>query len=282
MWTEKIDLHCHSTYSDGCESVEEMANRAHANGVEVWSLTDHDTDSGWDEGWAIAEKLGMKFIPGVEITCAMAIPADPKVLEEMNRSQPHSWHLLAYFPEGGTEDLSIWLREQKDARLPRMKEMLAKLSDHGFEISLEEVSEHAEGALGRPHLARVLVEKGIVDNFSEAFEKWIGDDGPAFAPRPLPTIEEAVDLIKSAGGFCSLAHPMYYGVETEKLVKYLRDVGVDAIEAFHRSHPDSYRFELMTAGLPITVGGDSHGMDHNPNPGRMAAPLARLHPRIIQ
>jgi len=278
MWTELVDLHSHSTFSDGVQSVEEMAKRAHASGVRVWSLTDHDTDAGWQQAELAAEKYGMRFIAGVEITCAMAIAADPVILAEMEITQPHSWHLLAYFPDGGSEELSEWLAEQKDARLPRMKAMLAKLSEHGHEISIEEVSKYAEGSLGRPHLARVMIEKGIVESFQEAFDQWIGDDGPAFSSRSLPSIEDAVQIVKSAGGITSLAHPRYYGVETDELVEYLQRVGVDAIEAFHRSHNSSYRLELMRAGMAITVGGDSHGMEYNPSPGKMVVPLNFLHP----
>jgi predicted metal-dependent phosphoesterase TrpH len=227
-----------------------------------------------------AENHGMRFIPGVEITCAMAIAADPEVLAKNETTQPHSWHLLAYFPTGGSEELSEWLAEQKDARLPRMKAMLAKLAEHGHEISIEEVSKYAEGSLGRPHLARVMIEKGIVESFQEAFDQWIGDDGPAFAPRPLPSIEEAVEIVKRSNGITSLAHPVYYGIATSELVEYLQSVGVDAIEAFHRSHTSSYRLELMSSGMDVTVGGDSHGTEHNPSPGKMVVPLKLLHPLL--
>jgi predicted metal-dependent phosphoesterase TrpH len=280
MWTELVDLHSHSTFSDGAQSVAEMAKRASENGVKVWSLTDHDTDAGWQQAMTAAENHGMRFIPGVEITCAMAIAADPEVLAKNETTQPHSWHLLAYFPTGGSEELSEWLAEQKDARLPRMKAMLAKLAEHGHEISIEEVSKYAEGSLGRPHLAQVMIEKGIVESFQEAFDQWIGDDGPAFAPRPLPSIEEAVEIVKRSNGITSLAHPVYYGIATSELVEYLQGVGVDAIEAFHRSHTSSYRLELMSSGMDVTVGGDSHGTEHNPSPGKMVVPLKLLHPLL--
>ena len=278
MWTELVDLHSHSTFSDGAQSVAEMAKRASENGVKVWSLTDHDTDAGWQQALEESEKYDMRFIPGVEITCAMAIAADPAILAKTETTQPHSWHLLAYFPTGGSDELTEWLAEQKDARLPRMKAMLAKLSEHGHHITIDEVSKYAEGSLGRPHLARVMIEKGIVESFQEAFDQWIGDDGPAFAPRPLPSIEEAVELVKRSNGITSLAHPLYYGIATKELVEYLQSAGVDAIEAFHRSHNSSYRLELMNSGMPITVGGDSHGTEYNPSPGKMVVPLKLLHP----
>ena len=103
MWTELVDLHSHSTFSDGAQSVAEMAKRAAENGVKVWSLTDHDTDAGWQQALEESEKYDMRFIPGVEITCAMAIAADPAILAKTETTQPHSWHLLAYFPTGGND-----------------------------------------------------------------------------------------------------------------------------------------------------------------------------------
>ena len=135
----------------------------------------------------------------------------------------------------------------------------------------------ADGAVGRPHLARVMLEKGMIDTFQEAFDLWIGDDGPAFSPRPLPKIPDVVNKIRSENGISSLAHPYYYGISPKNLGNYLISQKIDAVEAFHRSHSDSLRWALMNIGLPITVGGDSHGTEHNPSPGKMLVPLTHLH-----
>ena len=231
-----VDLHCHSCHSDGLWSPEEMATRAFNSGVRVWSLTDHDTSRGWYEAKQACDKLGMRFIPGVEITCEV----------EMNSEthNPTSWHLLAYFPDGASVEFTEWLESLKEARVPRMKSMLAALESLGHSISIEDVEKHAEGSLGRPHLAEIMVDLGYVEDKNEAFEKWIGDGMQAHVSQVKPTIEEAVNLVKSLGGFTSLAHPAYYGVPVDILAAYCRQIGVDGIEAFHRSHPDFYRFQI--------------------------------------
>ena len=270
MWTESVDLHCHSWHSDGLWAPREMAKRAFEAGVRVWSLTDHDTNTGWQEAQEECDKLGMRFIPGVEITCEVEIKSETH--------SPTSWHLLAYFPEGASLEFTNWLSELKEARVPRMKSMLSALKEYGHEIPLAEVEKHAEGSLGRPHLARAMVEHGIVESVQQAFEEWIGDTGPAFRERPLPSISHAVETVHEAGGITSLAHPTYYGISTEILIPTLLKLGVDCIEAMHNSHLDSYRFELIQQGMPITVGGDSHGTERRPSPGRMAVPINHLHP----
>lgn len=270
MWTESVDLHCHSWHSDGLFSPKEMAERAYNSGVKVWSLTDHDTNAGWDEARETCEKLGIRFIPGVEITC--------KVEMKSSTHSPSSWHLLAYFPEGASQEFSDWLYDMKEARVPRMKSMLEALRELGHDIPLRDVEKHAEGSLGRPHLARAMIDHGIVESISEAFDQWIGNDAPAFRERPLPSVSEAVKMVQQSGGITSLAHPFYYGIETNVLIPNLLKLGVDCVEAVHNSHPDSYRLELMQQGISVSVGGDSHGTENRPSPGKISVPIKHLHP----
>ena len=270
MWTEAVDLHCHSRHSDGLHSPSEMAERAFKSGVRVWSLTDHDTNSGWIEAQQACDSLGMRFIPGVEITCEVEITSETQT--------PSSWHLLAYFPDGASDEFTDWLTSLKYARVPRMKLMLEALSELGHDIPLEDVEKYADDSLGRPHLARAMVEHGIVETVSEAFEKYIGNGGPAFRERPLPTISQAVGMVQQSAGITSLAHPFYYGISNEILIPLLLKLGVDCVEAVHNSHPDSYRYELMQQGLPVTVGGDSHGTENRPSPGKICVPIKHLHP----
>ncbi len=278
MWTELVDLHCHSHFSDGLWAPREMAKRAHENGVKVWSLTDHDTAVGWEEAQIAADEYGITFIPGVEITCSVEISPDEKLLEERGISKPNSWHVLAYFPEGCSDDFVKWLESLRDARLPRMVAMLDAMKELGHNIALEDVQKHAEDSLGRPHLARTMVEYGIVKDVQQAFDEWIGDDSPAYRSRPLPTVSEVIDIVHQHGGITSLAHSRYYCIPDELLIPHLVKLGMDCIEAFHYSHTDSMRLSLMNLGLPVTVGGDSHGTEHRPSPGRMLVPINHLHP----
>lgn len=251
-------------------SPTEMATRAHANGVKVWALTDHDTIEGWDEASSACDSLGIRFVAGVEISCSVEMAS--------STHNPTSWHLLAYFPNGANEKFSTWLKSLKDARVPRMKRMLEALSELGHDIEFDEVQSHAEGSVGRPHLARAMVDHGIVENMKQAFDEWIGDDGPAFRSHPLPSVSSAVEMVHSCGGITSLAHAGYYGIALDVLIPHLKVLRVDCIEAFHNSHLDSVRYAMMTQGMPVTVGGDSHGTENRPSPGRMSVPLNHLHP----
>ena len=283
-----MDLHSHSTHSDGQHDVALVARLMAREGVRVWALTDHDTTDGWKQAAIEAKENGLRFIPGVEITCEPAVLAHPEYLNAMGRERASSsWHLLAYFPSHDPEhrDPSIeafqaWLAPRQGGRIPRMRGMCDRLAALGMPVSFEEVASRASGSLGRPHLAELMVEKGYVASKQEAFERWIGDGLPAFVPHSKPSVLETVRAVKAAGGITSLAHPLYYGVPTNALIKTLRDLGVDGVEAVHRSHTDAYRLELMEGaaqfGLGISVGSDFHGLDYQSRPGHMPALRHRL------
>ncbi|MGB1624329.1 MAG: PHP domain-containing protein, partial [Candidatus Poseidoniaceae archaeon] len=134
------------------------------------------------------------------------------------------------------------------------------------------------GAVGRPHLAAELLDMGVVDTFQQAFDDWIGDGAPANVERPRPTLEEASAHVHAAGGFCSLAHPVYYGVDTADVLDLLCELGIEAVEAFHGGHTDAYRDEVWRAaverGLSVTAGSDHHGPEHHPRPGHRPVPIA--------
>jgi predicted metal-dependent phosphoesterase TrpH len=125
-----------------------------------------------------------------------------------------------------------------------------------------------------------MIKSGYVETRQEAFDKWIGDGKPVHITRPKPSIVEACAAVHAAGGITSLAHPLYYCIDTDALVTFCLESGVDAIECFHRSHSDAYRFQLWSAakdsGLSVTCGSDFHGMMYNQTPGRMAVPTATL------
>ena len=256
MWSDLFDLHSHSTNSDGEHSVETVAQLMASEGVKHWSLTDHDTIAGWVEAERAATKSGMNFIPGVEITCEPGLPIDDLEMARWERDRaPASWHLLAYFPL-----TSVTGQQRID-----------------FEAWLAPLG---ESRVGRPHLADECIALGYVETRQEAFDKWLGDGRPLSITREKPTIKEATAAVHACGGITSLAHPIYYGVPVQSLVEYCKNAGVDAIECFHRSHPDSYRHELLLSvrdhGLKSTCGSDFHGLSNQQTPGNMPLPLDDL------
>ena len=294
MWTQRFDLHSHSTNSDGQHEVAYVAELMRQQGVNVWALTDHDTTNGWEQAAFEASSRGIQFVPGVEITCTPACPPMPEILEAQGRERASSsWHLLAYFPQHNPamRDESIdafkqWLMPRQLGREPRMRLMCKRLEALGMPVNIEKVFARADGSVGRPHLAEEMVKLGYVQTKQQAFEQWLGDGLPAFVAHEKPTIAEAVEAVKSAGGFTSLAHPVYYGVDVNVLMNTLQDLGVDAVEAVHRSHSDMYRYALMKAAedrqMGITVGSDFHGLDYQQHPGCMPVMLDALHPMLTE
>lgn len=294
MWTQRFDLHSHSTNSDGQHEVAHVAELMRQQGVKVWALTDHDTTNGWERAAIEASSRGIQFVPGVEITCTPACPPMPQILEAQGRERASSsWHLLAYFPKHNpaTNEQSIdsfkqWLMPRQLGREPRMRLMCDRLGALGMPVNIDDVLARADGSVGRPHLAEEMVKLGYVQTKQEAFEQWLGDGLPAFVAHEKPTIEEAVQAVKAAGGFTSLAHPVYYGVEVTRLMNTLQDLGVDAVEAVHRSHDDMYRHSLMIAAsdrdMGITVGSDFHGLDYQQHPGSMPVMIDALHPMLTE
>ena len=292
MWTQAVDLHSHSTHSDGQHDVPTVAETMANRGVKVWALTDHDTINGWEEGANAAARLGLRFVPGIEITCEVAEPSHEEELMRHGQERPsNSWHLLAYFPTwkpGATNEkinaFQRWLLPHQSGRTPRMVAMCERLGELGMPVDAERVMARATGSVGRPHLAEEMVSLGYVATKQEAFETWIGDGLPGFVEHRKPNLEQAVQQIHKAGGVASLAHPKYYGVPVSRLLEVLNNSGVDAVEAVHRSHSDAYRYELMLAatanGLGITVGSDFHGLDYGQLPGHMPAIIERLLPAV--
>lgn len=285
-WSQEWDLHSHTVNSDGMYDESTVASMMNDEGVKFWSLTDHDTTSGWIEAEKSCNRIGIKFIPGIEITCKPGLLMNQDYMQERNiKNAKTSWHLLAYFPKDSVNKKTIsqiekWLTPFKSNRVSRMLSMLEKLRQFNMEISLEDVSKHAKDTIGRPHLAKAMLSKGYVETIDEAFDVWIGDGRPCHVENEQPTIQDAVNMVKNFGGITSLAHPVNYGVETERLLPYLSSVKVDAVEAFHSSHDSSYRNELFQEsrklGLGVTTGSDFHGTDHNYKAGKALVPTSYL------
>jgi len=260
----KIDLHLHTTASDGRFTPAELVARLAALGLEVIALTDHDTVAGVAAALEAAKAFPkLTVIPGVEI----------------NTDVDHGEaHLLGYFIDATDKNLLDSLEKLRDSRETRAKRMVAKLSGLGVDISWQRVQELAGSAtIGRPHIAGALLEKGYIGSFSEAFDKYIGRDGPAYVEREKLTQEEAVNLVAGAGGLAVLAHPYTVG-EVEPMVKRLKKVGLVGLEAYYKDYSPARVGELVGLarryGLLATGGSDYHGIDADTEvlPGKVDIP----------
>ena len=243
------DLHMHSTHSDGAFSPAALMEACRAQGLKTVSLTDHDTTAGTQEAAATAASLGLRFIPGVELSC------------ETDREI----HILGYHINGAYPPLADELEALRQERLQRTTRMVEKLRAMGMDITYEEVAREAGGeVVGRPHLASVLVRRGYAADMKDAFDKYIARGKPAYAKRVKMTPQKAIRLILEAGGVPVLAHPGLTGLsDIRPLVTELAGYGLKGIEAYYPLHTDGqcveYESIAMQRGLYITCGSDYHG-----------------------
>ncbi len=246
----QVDLHIHSTASDGKLSPEAVVGRAAALGLKVIALTDHDSVDGIVPALEAARAFpALRFIPGVEISTDMP---DGEV------------HVLGYFIDFTSRELESALERFRNSRQRRAQGMIARLGDLGIEIDWRRVQEIAgEGSIGRPHIARAMLEKGSIASFEEAFDKYIGHGGPAYVEREKMTPEEAVALIVRSSGLPVLAHP-FTVKEPEAMVIRLKAAGLVGIEAYYKDNTaEETRATLELAdryGLIATGGTDYHGI----------------------
>ncbi len=248
-----IDLHTHSTASDGTYSPSELVALAREVGLYALALTDHDTVEGLAEASAAAERLGVRLVPGVEISVKF--------------EGPGHCHILGYFVDPASRVLRETLALLKKARSERNLRMVEKLQALGVEITLEEVVARAGGGeVGRPHFAPLLVEKGVVRSPEEAFERYLKKGAPAYVPKARLSPEEAFSAIFEAGGLPVLAHPVHLRLPPEELSGYvarLKAFGLSGIEAYYTDHtPEFTAFCLELArryNLVPTGGSDFHG-----------------------
>ena len=248
-----VDLHLHSTASDGRFSPAELVRKAAAEGLAVIALTDHDTVDGIAAALEAAQEFPMmRLIPGIEISTDVP---EGEV------------HILGYFIDHTNRDLQAALEQMRNSRWERAQKMVTKLKELGCPIKWERVSEIAgEGTVGRPHIAQALLESGYIEFFQEAFEKYIGQDGPAYVEREKVTPAGAVELVVQVGGLPVLAHPLTIP-EPEHLAIELKAAGLVGIEAYYASYAAEDVERLVTiAGrhnLIATGGTDFHGIDAN-------------------
>jgi 3',5'-nucleoside bisphosphate phosphatase len=248
----RADLHSHSNASDGTQPPADVMQRAAAAGLDVIALTDHDTVAGLRRA-AAALPPGLTLVPGMELSC---------------RLEGHSVHLLAYLFDPGNDELAGEMAEIRESRLYRARAMVDKLVRLGVPITWDQVSEIAAGGVvGRPHVARALVEAGVVPTVADAFTPdWIGPGGRAHVPRYALDPARAVRLVSAAGGVSVLAHARgsERGWRTpDEVIEELADAGLTGLEIFHPQHNERERAALgqLAARLNLVASGgsDDHG-----------------------
>ncbi len=247
----KGDFHLHSTHSDGRKTPAELAEIAHRNGLRVIALTDHDSLEGIPGmRAALANYPEITLVPGVELSTD--IPGN-------------EIHVLGYWVDEHDAHFQSELARFREGRIGRGQEMVEKLTALGRPVSWERVREIAgDASIGRPHVAQALVEAGHVASTDEAFDRYIGRNGPAYAEREKMTPTQAIELIRSAGGLAFVAHPTYIG-EVEREVAALIPAGLTGMEVYYRRYSADQVEELrsMAARLGIFAlgGSDYHAMD---------------------
>jgi len=249
-----IDIHSHSTASDGQYPAAEVAERAAAAGLAVWALTDHDSVGGLESARAAADAHGLRFVPGIELSV------------HLDRREVH---VLGHF----VDPRSVALRSFEDLlaekRRVRMGEIIHKLAALGVALTPDEIETFSGGkTLGRPHVARAMVDKGVVSTVKEAFDRFLGEGRPAYVGRYRLTVKEAVDLIRGAGGAATLAHPGVSSIERGDLER-MKAWGLVGVEAHHPDHNPSVREKYLRIAkefdLVPTAGSDFHGEAVNPD-----------------
>jgi hypothetical protein len=249
-----VDLHCHSTASDGTLAPAEVVRLAKDCGLGALALTDHDTAAGVGEAASAAESFGLDFIAGIEISCEYP--------------HPGTMHLLGYGIDPQSpilRDLIARLIAARDNRNPRI---IARLNELGVSITIDEVESQAGGAVvGRPHIAAVLVRKGYVNSIKHAFDKYLGTTGLAYFDKERLTARQAIELVHQSGGLPVLAHPIQLrttnDAELDRVVKDLVDLGLIGLEVIHSDHDGSaverYGRLADKYNLLKTGGSDFHG-----------------------
>lgn len=249
---KKIDLHVHSTASDGSFSPTEVVNLAIETGLTAIALTDHDTVSGVDEALAAAESSDLQVVPGVELSC---IYKEKEI------------HILGLYINHNDETLKQYLSETARKRSARNEEMLAAFQKDGFALTREDLMQgNPKTTITRAHFARALCTKGYVTSPDQAFKKYLDPDRPYYRKREVITPEDSIRAIRNAGGFPVLAHPCQYKLgwkETEELIISLHEAGLGGLECFHSSN-NSYESGKLRVladkhALAITGGSDFHG-----------------------
>lgn len=257
-----LELHCHTTCSDGTLTPTALVQAALEAGVKALAITDHDTLAGWQEAGQAAAGTSLEIVPGLE-------------LSTMYRDRP--MHILGFYPDRAS--LEPPLQERINGRKQRAQLMAEKLAALGYPITLPEMP--GDRAPGRPHLAAALVAAGHVASSREAFDRWLGDNGPAYVPYEPFSAEAGIRLLRACAAVPVWAHPyLFRGGTVETILPNLVAAGLMGVEVYHPHHSPSEvrRLEELcrTYGLLMTGGSDFHGPGAN-SPDDMAVKLNQLH-----
>ncbi|MCA1957805.1 MAG: PHP domain-containing protein [Nitrospira sp.] len=249
----RADLHLHTTHSDGSFTPAEVIALAHEAGVTAAAITDHDITSGIPEATQTGRELGIDVIPGVEIS---SLCGDAEL------------HVLGYFLDWQDEMLNRRLAVLRESRHRRNPKIIERLQAAGIDITYDEVRAVAgTDSVGRPHIARVLIEKRVVASAQEAFDLWLAEGRPAYVPRELPAPAEAIRWIKDAKGLAVLAHPTWIKTPDgtlSDLARRLKADGLAGIEVYYSTHTARQTREYLALAkqldLLVTGGSDFHGV----------------------
>ena len=262
----KADLHMHTTYSDGSLSPYELLKKAKSVGLDIVSITDHDSVSGIDEAVEIGKEFDVQVIAGMELSASY---------------KNTEIHILGYFMDYHNKVLQETLAVFREKRLRRVERIVDKLNRMNIPLTVESVLANATGdSVGRPHIANALVNGGHAQSYHQAFNKYIGDGRPAFEKKPDCSPEETVALIADAGGLSFLAHPGR--TVSEELLFQLINAGLDGIEVVHPSHTQEhisyYRGIVNEYCLLESGGSDFHGGMKNDDHlfGRVSIPVSTV------
>ncbi len=253
------DLHTHTHCSDGGLAPEALVERAADRGLQVLSVTDHDTTNGLEAARAAARSHGIRLVSGVELSVEV---------------DSHSVHLLGYGFVPGHPALTDYLSAFSRRRQERLDRMIRRLSEVGVEVSPQVIERHvaASVAPGRPHLARALVDEGHTESYRAAFEQYLGADQSAYVPAPTRPATEAIDALHAAGGVAVLAHPGQW--IPGSVLMALREHGLDGIECHFPSHPDylvDYYQNLCRSHDLLATGGSDYHCGSSPEESDLSA-----------
>jgi len=246
----KVDLHMHTNHSDGFYSTSKIINKAKELGLDAISITDHDSTGAIEEATELGNELGIEVIPGVEIS------------SEYNGKEVH---ILGYFFDHKNKEFARYLNFFREERIKRAERIIKKLENLGLHLTFKDIiSVSKNSAVGRPHIAQAMLNKGLVSSYYEAFNKYIGNGCPAYEKKVHLSPESAYKIITDAGGLSFIAHP---GFMPEDILKELIDAGVDGIEVYHPSHtPQKIKFYkgIVSEYYLLESGGsDYHGGQRN-------------------